>query len=602
MCGIIGHINLSSPINREAFIAMRDTLIHRGPNDAGANFFENDSIALGHRRLSFLDLSEAGKQPMCNEDETIWITLNGEIYNYIELREELLIKGHVFKTQSDTEVIIHGYEEWGTAVINKLKGMFAFGLLDLNKKELHLVRDRFGIKPLYYMQSKDQFLFASELKAIVACKSVKREMDMTAFADYFVYRYIPSPKTIWKNISKLPPAHFLTYNINSQETRIEEYWTLSYKEGNVPDQQLVDEIGHSIETSIAIHARSDVPIGSFLSGGYDSSAVVYYLKKLGYVPETFSIGFKDWSNSEDQFAQFVATSLHVPHTALIADNTTLDLLDIIPAVYDEPIADISILPTWLVSNNAVKKVKAVMSGEGADELFGGYSWQKEFFATNKNIPPLKRILPSFLGGIKIDTVTFYANAMAMGRFDKDELMQLLQPQFHTSINADTDWFYRQHFKPRLSALKSIQNMDIKCFMGELVLTKIDRASMANSLEVRVPFLDHELFEKVFSQKEENYFKPEETKHLLFQNIKNHLPDVVLNRPKQGFVGPDAFYMNIERYQKILDNAALIEDNIIREEYYLQLVSNKDHWKLWKLAVMEKWYRYWMKQESSNETN
>ena len=602
MCGIIGHIRHNSPIHREAFIAMRDTLTHRGPNDAGANFFENNHIALGHRRLSFLDLSEAGKQPMCNEDESIWITLNGEIYNYIELREELLKNGHVFKTQSDTEVIIHGYEEWGIAVLNKLKGMFAFGLLDLNKKELLLVRDRFGIKPLYYTQSEDQFLFASELKGIVTCKSVKREIDMTAFADYFVYRYIPSPKTIWKNISKLQPAHYLRYNYNTQQTTIEEYWTLQFNNGRKNNQQLVEEVGQSIETAIAIHARSDVPIGSFLSGGYDSSAVVYYLKKLGYSPETFSIGFKDWNNSEDQYAQLVANSLNVPHTALIADNTTLDLLDIIPIVYDEPIADISILPTWLVSNNAVKKVKAVMSGEGADELFGGYSWQKDFFATNKKIPPLKRLLPSFLGGIKIDTVAFYADAMAMGRFDNAELKQLLQSHFHSSITDDTDWFYRQHFKPELSALKSIQNMDIKCFMGELVLTKIDRASMANSLEVRVPFLDHELFEKVFSQHEENYFKPNETKHLLFQNIKNHLPDVVLNRPKQGFVGPDTFYMNIERYQNILDNAALIEDNIIRKEYYLQLVSNKDHWKLWKLAVMEKWYRYWMKQEWNNETN
>ena len=212
MCGIIGHIKQNSPINRDEFVRMRDTLTHRGPEDADAKYFENDRLALGHRRLSFLDLSEAGRQPMCNEDETIWIVLNGEIYNYIELREILIQKGHTFKTQSDTEVIVHGYEEWGTAIVSKLKGMFAFGLLDLNQKKLVLVRDRFGIKPLYYTQFQGQLIFASELKAIVACQEVKREIDMSSFTDYFVYRYIPSPKTIWKNISKLPPAHFLIYN------------------------------------------------------------------------------------------------------------------------------------------------------------------------------------------------------------------------------------------------------------------------------------------------------------------------------------------------------------------------------------------------------
>ena len=216
MCGIIGHINTGGKINRESFVQMRDTLIHRGPDDADSRFFNNDSIALGHRRLSFLDLSEAGRQPMCNEDETVWIVLNGEIYNYIELRETLIKLGHIFKTLSDTEVIIHGYEEWGIEIVNKLKGMFAFGLLDLKQDKLILVRDRFGIKPLYYTNFDGQFIFASELKAIVAHHEVKREMDMGAFADYFVYRYIPSPKTIWKNICKLPPAHMLIYDCKNQ--------------------------------------------------------------------------------------------------------------------------------------------------------------------------------------------------------------------------------------------------------------------------------------------------------------------------------------------------------------------------------------------------
>jgi asparagine synthase (glutamine-hydrolysing) len=593
MCGIIGHLKRSSPVDRVEFALMRDTLMHRGPDDADAQYFEGDHLALGHRRLSFLDLSQAGRQPMCNEDETVWIVLNGEIYNYIELRELLIQKGHIFKTQTDTEVIIHGYEEWGTGFISRLKGMFAFGLLDLKKKDLLLVRDRFGIKPLYYTQFDDQFIFASELKAIVACRDVKREMDMSSFADYFVYRYIPSPKTIWKNISKLAPAHFLHYNYETGTIKEEEYWRLSFDETK-PDTNLAQHVGEMLKASVSIHARSDVPIGSFLSGGYDSSAVVYYLAELGYKPETFSIGFKNWANSEDQYAQLVADTFHVPHTSLIADDASLDLLDIMPDVYDEPIADISILPTWLVSHCAVQKVKAVMSGEGADELFGGYAWQKKFFADDQALTFAEKNFPAFLGGKKIDTVAFYAEAMAMGRFDSRELRELLQPAHHTHIAEDTDWFYRRNFDNRLSPLKSIQRMDIKCFMGELVLTKIDRASMANSLEVRVPFLDHELFEKVLSQKETDYFKPAETKHLLFQNIKDHLPAAVLDRSKQGFVGPDSFYMNIDRYQQILDRSALIADGIVRGEYYQRILADRDHWRLWKLAVMETWYAHWIK--------
>lgn len=594
MCGIIGHISASKTIDIATFETMRDTLTHRGPDGYGAAYFENQTIALGHRRLSFLDLSDAGKQPMCNEDETVWITLNGEIYNYLELREELIQLGHHFKSNSDTEVIIHGYEAWGYEVVQKIKGMFAFGLLDLNKQKLWLVRDRFGIKPLYYTEFEGQFIFASELKAIVKCKEVKREMDMSSFADYFVYRYIPSPKTIWKNIAKLPPAHYLVYDIVRQESSVTEYWKIDFSEEK-KNPNIINEVNKILCESVSIHARSDVPIGSFLSGGYDSSAIVYYLTSLGFKPDTFSIGFEGWKNSEDQFAEIVAKKFGVPHHSLVVNETNLDLLSIMPEVYDEPIADISILPTWLVSNNAAKQVKAVMSGEGADELFGGYTWQKEFYEQNKLQSFAQKIFTKLFKKKNSETISFYANAMAMGRFDDAELGQMLHPDHHQHISEDTDWFYRQHFDNELTPLKSIQKMDIKCFMGELVLTKVDRASMANSLEVRVPFLDHKLYEKVFRQDENNYFKPNETKHLLYQNIKNHLPQEILNRGKQGFVGPDAFYMKTEWYKKSLDNSSLIQDGIVQKEYYLQLLAKQEYWKLWKLNVMEHWYKHWVKQ-------
>lgn len=592
MCGIVGQINFQKPIERTAFVAMRDKLTHRGPDDAGVYFFENDAIALGHRRLSFLDLSEAGRQPMSNEDATIWITLNGEIYNYIELRNELLKLNYRFKTGTDTEVIIHGYEEWGTEIISRLKGMFAFGLLDLKKNQLFLARDTFGIKPLYYYEHNEQFIFASELKAILKCAEVKREIDFTSFADYFIYRYVPSPKSIWKNISKLPPAHYLIYDYKKKTTQLTEYRQLKFDSKKISERDLIPEVGEMLERSVSIHARSDVPIGSFLSGGYDSSAIVYYLTKLGYKPETFSIGFKGWQNSEHQFAQLVADHLNVPHNVTLATDETLDLLDMMPDVYDEPIADISILPTWLVSRSAARKVKAVMSGEGADELFGGYTWHKEFYKMNAELSVWKKWTNKILGENNFDTVEFYSNAMAMGKFDSNELKQMLHADFHSSIPEDSSWFYRKNFNSDLSPLQSIQQMDIKCFMGELVLTKIDRATMANSLEARVPFLDYELFEKILQVNESVYFKPDTTKFVLHENIVGHLPTSILERKKQGFVGPDEFYMNLDRYKNILDNAALIRDGIIREEYYNRLVNDKDHWRLWKLTVMEKWYSHW----------
>jgi len=592
MCGIVGYLNFKRKIEPPEIVEMRDSLRHRGPDDEGVGFYENDSIALGHRRLSFLDLSPAGRQPLCNEDETIWLILNGEIYNYVELRSELEKQQHVFKTHTDTEVIVHGYEQWGYDVVNRLKGMFAFALLDLKQKKVFLARDRFGIKPLYYHLSDSCFVFASELKAILKCREVKREIDFTSFADYFTYRYIPSPKTIWNNIAKLPPAHFLVYDYVERKNELKEYWKISFENHKADAAALAKEVGAMLSESVAIHARSDVPVGSFLSGGYDSSAVVYYLTQHGYKPDTFSIGFKGWDNSEHQYAQLVADQLNVPLTITMEDDASHELLDIMPDVYDEPIADISILPTWLVSHAAVKKVKAVMSGEGADELFGGYSWQKQFFAMHYELKLHQKLAHALAHKPAFDTVEFYANAMAMGRFNTAELKKLISPELHHSIADDAEWFYRKHFDASLSPLKSIQRMDMKCFMGELVLVKIDRASMANSLEVRVPFLDHELFEKVLRVKETVYYKPDSTKFLLYENIKHFLPEKILNRAKQGFVGPDVFYMNMQRYQKIMESSRLIREGIVQKSYCENLLATKDHWRLWKFAVMEKWYGRW----------
>lgn len=614
MCGIIGHVELNGAVDRPLFDRMRDTLAHRGPDGAGTWMSEDGRIALGHRRLSFLDLSENGAQPMENADGSLIITLNGEVYNYIELRDELMAKGHEFRTGTDTEVLLHGHAEWGIAgLLERIKGMFAFALLDKKANRLYLVRDRFGIKPLYYHLSEESLLFASELKAIMASGLVPKKLDMGAFTDYFVYRYVPSPITIWMGVSKLPPAHFLTVDLADLSHSITEYWKLEAADGDCDPAQLAEEVGKMLRDSVSIHARSDVEVGTFLSGGYDSSAIALFHSEENPSLRSFSIGFDGWENSEHFAASTVANHLSIKNDFLLADRNSLDLLYSMARVYDEPIADISIIPTLMVSRMAAQHVKAVMSGEGADELFVGYEWQKRYAVLRLDVSSpssapgltrqaptllLQRLkaflgLPSPLAPRPPSPVPFYADAMSMGRFDGEMLREMLEPEHHAHIREDVDWFYRKNWRDDLSPLKAIQLMDIKCFMGELVLTKIDRASMACSLEVRVPFLNHGLYGKVFACKEENYFRPETAKFLLHENVKDGLPKEILARKKQGFVGPDSYYMDIGWYAEKLEGSRLVSDGIVRKAFVSRLLEENDHWRLWKLVVMENWYAQWI---------
>lgn len=586
MCGITGQINTLTAVNKHTFELMLKTLEHRGPDGSGTYYHSNEKVALGHSRLSFLDLSDAGKQPMCDNTQKVWITFNGEIYNYLELKNELKNE-YQFITGSDTEVMLAAYRKWGIAFVNKLKGMFAFALFDEQAQKMFLVRDRFGIKPLYYFKNDNCIAFASELKAILASGIVPKNIDYTAFADYFVYRYIPSPKTIWQNIHKVPPACYVEINTQNLQHTQTEYWQLVEGNNDANEDELIEDVNKLLTNSVMQHTRADVPLGSFLSGGYDSSALAHYMKKLGLNPQTFSIGFANWANSEDKFANIVAAHLQLKNTAVVADESSLKLVDKMAMVYDEPIADISIVPTYMVSQLAKKQVKAVLSGEGADEIFAGYTWQHQFMQKQKNTHWLKRLFS------RNNMVDFYANAMSMGLFDHAELKKMLNPNLHQYINDDVNWFYRKHYNPKLNPLKAIQYLDIKCFMGELVLTKIDRASMANSLEVRVPFLDHTLIEKIFATNPKYYYKPEQTKWLLYKNINMYLPKQILNRKKQGFVGPDNYYMDLGFYQTQLAESYLVKHGIINQSYIDNLLKEKYNWKLWKILIMEKWFKQWI---------
>jgi len=570
---------------------MRDTLVHRGPDGYGLYLSEDKKAALGHRRLSLIDLSDNASQPIHNENKTIWITVNGEIYNYRQLKKELTEKGHNFYTNTDSEVIVHAYEEWNTELFNKLKGMFSIGIWDEKSKKLILARDRFGIKPLYYFADKDKFIFASEIKGIIKNCKVPRNINYSSFCNYFTYRYIPSPETIWENIYKLPPAHFLTFENDTISTT--KYWELKVRENRPNEKEAIDIVNNYLSNSVKDHLQADVDVGTFLSGGYDSSALVYYQNLLNYRGKTFSLGFENWNMSEHKFAKIVSDKFNTMHEEEIISVDNYENIDQLLYYYDEPIADISILPTYMVSQLASKGVKAVVSGEGADEIFAGYTWQTNDLSNYDFKSKLYYLYKNYLSRKSNKySVKDYSEAMSMGLYDTSSLHRLLNKDLSSNIPDDPFWFYSKFYKPELSEVKRFQYLDINTFMQELILTKIDRASMANSLEVRVPFLDHNLVEYMFSLNEDVYLKKNIKKFLLYENIKNHLPQIILNRKKQGFVGPDRFYNNKTWYKELIMNGKLLKEKIIDKTEVDNLLARNDYWRLWKIAIMELWYSKW----------
>jgi len=581
---------------------MRDTLTHRGPDGFGSYFDPDVNIAFGHRRLSFLDLSETGAQPMCNETKNIWLTVNGEIYNYLELREQLVQKGHRFLSSTDSEVLVHAYEEWGMDMLDRVDGMFAFGLWDKSQKKLFLARDRFGIKPLYYYSGPDgEIIFASEIKAIIEDKNVKREIDYKSMCNFFVYRYVPSPDTIFKNIHKVPPAHFLEFSSPS-DYKSNCYYNLETGSVKMNKKEVLARVDELLQDSVKTHIRSDVPIGSFLSGGYDSSTMVKYFSETEQGFNTFSVGFRNWDASEHRYAQIIADKFKTRHYNKILDTDSLNILPELMYFYDEPIADISIIPTYFVSRFAAEHNKAVLSGEGADELFAGYTWHRDYLwpVSKKQIRDSKKhgwALPE-----NHYNVESYSQAMSMGMFDNKQLELLLNKDLHKFIPDDAAWFYKQYFNEQIPVPKRFQMLDLKTFMGELVLTKIDRASMANSLEVRVPFLSKKVSEFMLSLDPSMYFDSKKQKILLYRILKkSKVPREILRRPKQGFTGPDSYYQDIDFYKKHLLNGQLVNKELINTSYLQTLFEQKDYWRLWKISVFEFWFRKWMNPDSKIET-
>jgi len=590
MCGILAIASPARKLEKNEVEKMLAVLSHRGKDNKTVVLRHDGKIGMGHVRLSLIDLSEQANQPMCNENETIWLTFNGEIYNFIELRNELIQLGHIFKSRSDAEVIIHGYEQWGTDVLQRLNGMFAFVIYDEKTHRMFIARDRIGIKPLYFSFFKQNLMVASEIKSILQHPEFIKEINETSLCEYFTYRYVPSPNTIFKNISKLPPAFYLMVDTHTLEYREHEYWTLSLDDKPFNDN-LEEEVHKKLNASVVMHLQSDVPVGIFLSSGIDSSTIAYLTQKNKYNPQAFTIGFEKWDKSEHIRAREIATQLEIEYKEKIL--TAESIKNIYESVYhyDEPIADISIVPTFEISRFASSQVRTVLSGEGGDELFAGYGWHKKWMR--------QQLLNQIGIGLNNNyLVNYYAQSMAMGMFDENELKELLPNDKWEFIPEDVFHFYRKHYKKGVDPLKALQYLDLKTFLAELVLTKVDRASMAHTLEVRVPFLNHELVEFMFLLPRKQVFKKGEQKYLLQNVLKSKIEASILQQPKQGFVGPDKFYEQKLFYSEKLKKSKLAQNGYLKQTTINKYLQMNDFWRLWKILILENWFNYWILDEKS----
>ncbi|MES2678875.1 MAG: asparagine synthase (glutamine-hydrolyzing) [Bacteroidota bacterium] len=578
MCGIAGIINFdkNNGVDPVELKLMTDAIVSRGPDDEG--FYLAGNIGFGFRRLSIIDL-HSGKQPISNEDGSVWVIMNGEIYNYKEIKSDLLSRGHTFKTNSDTEVLVHLYEEFGEGFVKKLRGMFAFALHDTVQSKVILGRDRLGIKPLFYYSDAASMVFGSEIKEI---KKVRKALELNneGILDYFTYGYTLEEKTCYKNIKKLPPAHCLVLDLNTGNKKIERYWQLEYKpEAQRTEDEWIEIINEKLKETVKCHMISDVPLGAFLSGGVDSSAVVAAMASLSAIPiKTFSIGFKEEKYNELKYAKIVSGKFNTEHQELILEPGSIDIINDIVDLYDEPYADSSAIPTYFLSKMTRQHVTVALSGDGGDEIFAGYkSYRKADYIHRKlkYNPPIMRGLIGL--GLKMYPDHFYGKGLLYylskqskylacynGIFKEYELSNLLNKDFTCSLNNYSS------FDSKIKMLNSYKSgdfvtdcelLDVHAYMVDDILTKVDRASMANSLEVRVPLLDHELVEMAFKIPSKFKLKEGEGKYIFKKSLERELPHEILYRKKQGFALPLSkwFKNDLDNYVKsqLLDKNNLI---------------------------------------------
>jgi asparagine synthase (glutamine-hydrolysing) len=596
---------------------MCDVIRHRGPDDDGVHV--EPGVGLGMRRLSIIDLA-TGHQPIHNEDQTIWIVFNGEIYNYRELRRELESEGHRFYTSSDTETIVHAYEQWGEAAFGRLRGMFGIALWDRPKRTLLLARDRAGIKPLHYTMRGDRLYFGSEIKSLIAAGAVDREIDPEALDHYLSFLYAPRDRAIFKGVHKLPPGHFLTFKDGRVDVR--QYWQIGAAE---PFEGTADEAAHLLEGVLAdaveSHMVSDVPLGAFLSGGVDSSVVVGLMARASSRPvKTFSIGFDEPQFDELEHARRVAKIFGTDHHEFVVRPDGLSILDRLIEHFDEPFADSSAIPTWYVSEIARRHVTVVLSGDGGDELFGGYDRYLPHprVAQFDNLPlPGKRqvaslvwpLLPhgargkNFLRHVSRPDDGRYLDSIAF--FQPDEKRALYSPDLQRALRGgEAEERLARHFA-RFAGLPPHSRMmrfDFETYLPEDVLTKVDRMSMAHSIESRVPMLDNEVIEFAATLPSSLKIVNGRRKHVLKEAASRLLPPEILDRKKQGFGVPLGVWFRgglTDVFSDVLRSpttrqrgyfAAPFVDRIVDEH----LTGKRDHTlRLWQLLVFELWHREYL---------
>jgi asparagine synthase (glutamine-hydrolysing) len=626
MCGIVGIFDTRGrgEPDRQLLRNMMQALLHRGPDEGGEHF--EPGVALGHRRLAIIDLS-TGQQPLANEDGSVIIIFNGEIYNYPPLVRELSDAGHRFRTHSDTEVIVHAWEEWGERCVDRLNGMFAFAIWDRNRETLFLARDRLGKKPLYYsLLPGGELLFASELKALLVDPRVSRRLDPTAVEDYLALGYVPDPKCILANVSKLAPGHTLMIKRGEPLATPRRYWNLSFN-GHAPRDEgaVAEELVARLREATRIRLMSEVPLGAFLSGGVDSSAVVAMMAGLSADPvNTCSISFGDPEYNEAAYAKVVADQYHTRHHVEQVEVDDYDLLDTLVKVYDEPFADSSAIPTYRVCQLARKRVTVALSGDGGDETFAGY----RRYRWHMREEHLRRLLPQALRGPlfgalgavypKLDwaprplrakstfqalardsmaayfhSVSFTPDYLRLGLYSADFLRQLngyraLDTFARHCADAPTD-----------HPLSFVQYLDFMTYLPGDILVKVDRASMAHSLEVRGPILDYTLVEWAASLPADLKLRAGEGKAIFKDSLRGFLPTDIMYRPKMGFAVPLARWLRgplRERMQRALLEGSLAEAGIFEPAPLRRLVSQhingtRDHSaSLWALLMFEGFLR------------
>jgi asparagine synthase (glutamine-hydrolysing) len=619
MCGICGQLNFepNRPVSAQQIQRMNRTLIHRGPDDEGV--YLKGSVGLAMRRLSIIDLS-TGKQPIGNEDGSIQVVYNGEIYNFREIRKELEAKGHRFVTNSDTEVIPHLYEEQGEEFVHKLNGMFAIGLWDERRRKLLLVRDRLGIKPLYYYADSDRLVFGSEIKALLEA-GIPMEIDQEALSLYLALRYIPAPRTIFVGVEKLPPGRLL--RVQARATKQETWWDLPSETPGVvrAEQELAEELRELLADAVKIRLISDVPLGVFLSGGVDSSAVVAMMTRAASGPvRTFAIGFAQKSYDELGYARLIAEKFGTRHEEMQVDIKPREILPRLMETYDEPFADSSSIPTWYVSRMARDSVTVALGGDGGDELFGGYEtyaayqWARLYrklpgFLAQGIIPGIVNRLPVSDAKVSFD---YKAKRFVLWArrppeeahygwtvtFDAPQREALLADGISRGTDALSLFVNACRAFPGEDKLAHLMRLDTKIYLPDDILVKVDRMSMANSLEVRPPLLDYRIVEWASRLPSGFKVKGLRKKAILRRAMKGIIPDEILNRKKKGFNVPMASWLRGELREVFCDQLSperIKAQGIFRPEAVQSLWETHAERRadysrqLWALLVFSLWY-------------